>query len=163
MAKEESKKAEPTEVKLMGETAVKTILKDGSIVVTMKKGEYDSLLEKRNITSEVRKVMEDGLRDIAKDAILEAKDICLKNGGANVELRLGTGSFSQRIGLTGHKTYNGRNPATGEEIHTEKYGVVDAELNLTWGKEFKGDEGLLAQVAAECRDFFESKAKKSKK
>lgn len=159
----EAKKSEPTEIKLMGQPAIKTILKDGTIVATMKKANYDAILESKGITKEVTKAMESGLHSIAKDAILEAKDLCLKNDGANVELRLGTGSFSQNIKFTGRKVYNGRNPATGEEIHTVKHGVVDAELNLAWGKEFKGEEGLLAQVANECTAFFEAKAKKAKK
>lgn len=158
--KEAPKKPEATEIKVMGQPAMKTVLKDGTITVTMKKDQYCDILEKKGITSEVRKVMEDGLRDVAKEAIISAKDLCLKNKGANVEMRLGTGSFSQNIKLTGHKEFNGRNPSSGEPIHTDHYGVVDAELALSWGKEFKGESGLLAQVANECKDWFEKHSKK---
>lgn len=158
--KEAPKKPDATEIKVMGQPAMKTILKDGTITVTMKKDQYNDILEKKGITAEVRKVMEDGLRDVAKDAIIAAKDMCLKGKGANVEMRLGTGSFSQNIRLTGHKEFNGRNPSNGEPIHTDRYGVVDAELNLSWGRDFKGEDGLLKKVADECRSFFESKAKK---
>ena len=160
MADKETKKAEPVETKLLGKPAMKTILKDGTVTVTMKKDQYTDVLESKGITKEVVKVMEDGLREVAKEAITAAKDLCLKNKGANVELRLGTGSFSQNIKLTGHKTFDGRNPSTGEPIHTDKYGVVDAELALAWGKEFKGEDGLLASVAKECQAFFEAKASK---
>jgi len=158
--KEAPKKPEATEIKVMGQPAMKTILKDGTITVTMKKDQYNDILEKKGITAEVRKVMEDGLRDVAKDAIIAAKDMCLKGKGANVEMRLGTGSFSQNIKLVGKKCFSGRNPATGEEIHKTNYGVVNAELNLAFGKDFKGEGGLLQQVADECRNYFESKAKK---
>lgn len=160
--KEAPKKPEAVEVKLLGEPAMKTILKDGTVTVTMKKDQYNDILEKKGITAEVRKVMEDGLRDVAKDAIIAAKDLCIKGKGANVELRLGTGSFSQNIKLVGKKCFSGRNPATGEEIHKTNYGVVNAELSLAWGRDFKGEDGLLQKVADECRSFFEGQAAKKK-
>lgn len=154
--KEISKPAEET-IKFLGKEAIKLVKSDGTVSVRMKKDPYLELVEAAGAGPEVLKVAAESLQKVCSDAIREAKDLCKKNKGANVQVALGSGAFSQEIKFIGKKEGNFRNPTTGEAIHTVKYGVVESTLNLPYGKVLKGEDGDLAKYTKEMDDFFNKK------
>lgn len=157
MAEKEIKKPETEQIKFLGQEATKLVKSDGTVSVTMNKDGYTSLLEKENITKEVVNTVTAGLQKIQKDAIIATKDLCKKCKGANVVVKLGSGNLSQDIKFIGRKEFHGHNPTNGKPIDTVKHGVVEATLHLPFGKELKGDDGLLAKIADEMKDFFDKK------
>lgn len=158
MAKEEIKRPTPEPIKFLGQEATKTVKTDGSVItIRMNKDAHLALLEKEGITKEVIETMGKGLQKVSTDAVMAAKDLCKKNKGVQINVALGSGAFSQEFKFIGKKEFNGHNPATGEKLHRVDYGVVEGTLNLPFGKEWKGEDGLFAQVSKEMDDFFNKK------
>ena len=145
------------QIKFLGQECTKLVKSDGTVAVRMKKDPYFALVEKAGAGPEVLKVAVDALQNVCADAIKEAKDLCKKSKGANVQVTLGSGAFSQEIKFIGKKEGNFRNPTTGETIHSVKYGVVESTLVLPYGKVLKGEDGDLAKYSKEMDDFFNKK------
>lgn len=156
--KKEEKKA-PITVKFLDAECKQETRTDGTISIKMGKDDYLKQLAADGAPKEVLKATETALTNFAKRAIPAIAEVCKKNKGANVQFVAGSGAFSQDFKITGHKTQTCHNPQTKEQMVIEKYGVIDAKLNMGWGKDFKGEGGLLQQVSSDLENFFNNKKK----
>lgn len=151
-------KPEEKPIKFLDKDAVMVVKTDGTVSVKMRKDPYFELVEKAGASKEVLNAASDAIQKVTTDAVSAAADLCVKNKGATVLVNLGgTGPFTQEIKFIGKKEINCRNPSTGEQIHRTNYGVVEATLNMPWGKIMKGEDGELAKHAKRLEDFFNKK------
>lgn len=133
---------EEVEIEFAGMKAKKLVNSKGKIIIKVNNDPY---FEQLGLDAAVRKEVQTKIDDLGKKVLKEMSDISLKNKCADVEASLGKGSFSMEYALRSKVQRGGINPAT-KEPNTPSYGQVTARLNIPFGKEFKGDEGILHEI-----------------
>jgi len=145
MSKEEAKaitRPVPVDTEFAGMKAKKIVKSDGQIVISVNNEPY---FDKLGIDDAVRKEVKTKIDELGKVVLKEMNDISLKNKCADVEVRLGQGAFSMEYDLQSKYQRGGVNPAT-KKPYEPHFGRVTARLNMPFGKEFKGDACILAEI-----------------
>jgi hypothetical protein len=139
------------------EEASKIKKSDGSLLVTVKKGDVQARYAEKGFTAEVQKVAKEAMTAVGGEAIDAAVELSKKNGGADVKVKLGGGDFAQSLQFCGKKEVTITNPQTHEQKKETRYGTVAAKIEFPWGKEWKGKGGKFESVADEMAAFFTKK------
>ena len=142
MAKESIKRPESEATTFCGMEAKKVVRSDGTITFAVNNQPFfDTLGIEKAVRDEVTTKVEALAAEVAK----EMSNVSLKNKLAPVEVRLGQGSFSQEYKFQSKYQRGGVNPST-KEPYAPKYGRVEFRLNFPWGKSFKAEGGLIAEI-----------------
>ena len=156
MAKEDTaSKAE--KVTLLGKELELTHKSGGDAVVTMRKGDFDSVLAEKGVTKEVRETVRKAHDEIVSDVLKFEQDYLLKankgkkEGDAgfvkSLEARLGAGDSSMAVKLTPHKVHTGKDIKSGAPYTTHKWGVASVTLNYQFASDLRKEGGALDQIS----------------
>ena len=156
MAKEETA-SKVEKVALLGKELDLTVKKGGDAVVTMRKGDFDSILADKGVTKEVRETVRKAHDEIVDEVAKFESDYLLKaNKGKkedsdgfvkSLEVRLGAGDGSMAVKMVPHKVHTGKDIKTGKPYTTHRYGVTTVTLNYSFAAEMRKEGGKLDQYA----------------
>lgn len=166
MAKEEAKSA--GSLKILGQDLELTVKTNGEAVVSMKKADFDSILESKGVTKEVRKTVQAAHDEITADVLKAENEWLLKtNKGIkeddpkfvkSIEARLGgSGDGSMAIKLTGHKVHTGKDIRSGKSYESHKWGIASVTLNYALASDLRKEGGMLDQISAAWQKALPSK------
>lgn len=157
MAKEETA-SKVEKVTVLGKELELTVKKGGDAVVSMRKGDFDSVLADKGVTKEVRETVRKAHDEIVADVLKFEQDYLLKaNKGKkendesfikSLETRLGSGDGSMAVKLTPHKVHTGKDIKTGKPYTTHKFGVASVTLNYQFASEVRKEGGVLDQMSS---------------
>lgn len=158
----------PETLKILGKDLDLTVKTNGEAVVSMKKSDFDSVLESKGVTKEVRKTVQQAHDEITSDVLKAENDWLLKaNKGKketdpkfikSIEARLGgTGDGSMAIKLTAHKVHNGVDLKTKKPYSTHKWGVASVTLNYSLAADVRREGGLMEQIANDWKKALPAK------
>ena len=156
MAKEE-KEATVSKVTVLGKELELTVKKSGDGVITMRKGDFDSILADKGVTKEVRDTVRKAHDEIVDEVTKFETEYLLKaNKGKkedsdgfirSLETRLGAGDGSMVVKMVPHKVHTGKDIKTGKPYTTHKYGVATVTLNYSFAAELRKEGGKLDEYA----------------
>lgn len=157
MAKEEAAAPKTEKVTVLGKELELTVKSGGDAVVTMRKGDFDSVLAEKGVTKEVRDTVRKAHDEIVSDVLKFEQDYLLKaNKGKkedgdgyikSLETRLGAGDGSMAVKLTPHKVHTGKDIKSGKPYTTHRFGVASVTLNYAYASEVRREGGLLDDIS----------------
>lgn len=162
--------AEEKTIKCLGKDCKIVVNPEKSIAkVSMGTSDFNDILASHGMTEEVRKVVNAAHSKVALDALtfaegqFEALNKGKKEGAdgfiKRVEVALGKGEDSMRVGFTGHVVSEGTG-INGKPYHKETWGAYDIKLNYSFGRAERAEGGPLDQLAQKCCKFMGGKMSK---
>lgn len=137
----------------------------GKARFTMTSKDYADVLATKGATPDVLKVVKQAQTEVAIDAAkfaekkFEEINKGLKEGSKGfvnrVEVNLGVGNDSMRVGLTGRRVNEGT--VDGKPFKKVKIGSVDIKFNWDFGRKERAKGADLDQIAASCCKFLGAK------
>lgn len=148
---------------------IKVDREKGKAKITMTSKDYNEILASKGATEDVRSVVKKAQTEVAMDAArfaesqFEKLNKGIKEDGkgyiGRVEVNLGVGNDSMRVGITGHKVSEGT-ALNGKPYRTETYGAIDIKVNWDFGRKERAKGGELDQISASCCKFLGGKMDK---
>lgn len=147
----EAKEAKAQTIKLLGKELEVTVKKGGDAFATMRKGDFDAVLESKGVTKEVRDTIIKANDEIVSEVSKAETDFLLAaNKGKkeddptfikSFDARLGAGNFSMSVKKIPHSVHSGKDIKTGKPYETHKWGRTIVTFNYQASADFRKEGG----------------------
>ncbi len=147
-------------IDILGHTLDVNITNKGQAYATLRKADFDAVLDEKGVTSEVRKCVTKAQDEIISEVSkAETKFLLEANKGKkeddptfikSFDARLGANNFSMSVKKVVHTFSSGKAPGTGKPYEKHDYGRTIVTLNYEAAAELRKEGG---QFDLEAKQF----------